>query len=156
MILLHGRFYLFNKMIMERLYTRKAAVELPLHSLDDDRSFSEVEENAIYDVAGYVIRKLIYKHQSSSDRNSKVTVAALWEMLGENCSNVNAISSFNEYVQTWTKTNDRGGLKHVSLDTFNCFKAIELVTHRLISEGGLKDNIVSKTFCDPNIRRHLK
>ena len=33
-------------MIVERLYTRKAAVELPLHSLGDDRSFSEVEENA--------------------------------------------------------------------------------------------------------------
>ena len=52
------------------------------------------------------------------------------------------------------KTNDRGGLKHVSLDTFNCFKAIELVTYRLISEGRAKDNIISQTFDDPNIVFH--
>ena len=39
----------------------------------------------------------------------------------------------------------------MSLDTFNCFKAIELVTHRLISEGGYK---ISQTFCDPNVVFH--
>ena len=54
-------------MIVERIYTKKAEVELPMHSLVDDRSFSEIEENAIYYVAGYVIRKLIYKHQKCSD-----------------------------------------------------------------------------------------
>ena len=30
---------------------------------------------------------------------------------------------------------DCGGLKHVSLDTFNCFKTIEQITYKLISEG---------------------
>ena len=58
------------------------------------------------------------------------------------------------YVKTWTKTNDRGGLKHVSLDTFNCFKAIELVTYRLISEDHAKDDIISQTFDDPNVVFH--
>ena len=42
----------------------------------------------------------------------------------------------------------------MSLDTFNCFKAIELVTYRLISEGRAKDNIISQTFDDPNIVFH--
>ena len=140
-------------MIVERIYTQKE-VELPVHSLEGDRSFSEVEENALYYVAGYVIRKFIYKHQKSDDNKSKVAVAALWEMLGENCSSVNALCSFNDYVKIWTKTNDRGGLKHVSLDTFNCFKAIELVTYRLISEGRAKDDIISQTFDDPNVVFH--
>ena len=36
-----------------------------MHSLEDDRSFSEVEENAIYFVAGYIIRKLIYSIKSA-------------------------------------------------------------------------------------------
>ena len=133
-------------MIVERLYTRKSEVELPIHSLEDDRSFSEVEENAIYYVAGYVIRKLIYRHQKSSDSKSKATVSALWEILGEDCTNVNTLSSFDDYVKTWISSNDRGGLKHVSLDTFNCFKAIELITYKLISEGHSEDEIVSQTF----------
>ena len=33
-------------MIVERIYTQKE-VELPVHSLEGDRSFSEVEENAL-------------------------------------------------------------------------------------------------------------
>ena len=88
-------------MIMERLYTKKSEVELPIHSLEDDGSFSEVEENAIYYVAGYVIRKLIYRYQKSSDSRSKATVSALWEMLGEDCTSVNsALCSFDDYVKT--------------------------------------------------------
>ena len=42
-----------------------------------------MEDNAMYYVAGYVIRKLIYTHQKASDSKSKVTVAALWGTLGE-------------------------------------------------------------------------
>ena len=80
-----------------------------------------------------------------SDSKSKVTVAALWGMLGEDCNSVNALCSFNEYIKTWTTTNDRGGLKHVSLDTFNCFKAIELITYKLISAGRAKDDIILQT-----------
>ena len=50
-----------------------------MYSLEGDRSFSEVEENALDYVAAYVMRKLIYKHQKSDDNKSKVTVAALSE-----------------------------------------------------------------------------
>ena len=141
-------------MIVERLYTGKSEVELPIHSLEDDRSFSEVEENAIYYVAGYVIRKLIYRHQKSSDSKSKATVSALWEMLGEDCTSVNTLCSFDDYVKTWISSNNHGGLKHVSLDTFNCFKAIELITYKLVSEGHSKDEIVSQTFSNENVVFH--
>ena len=141
-------------MIVERLYTRKSEVELPMCSLEDDRTFSEVEENAIFYVAGYVIRKLIYRHQKSNDSRSKAIVSALWEMLGENCTSVNALCSFDDYVKTWTTSTDRGGLKHVSLDTFNCFKAIELITYKLISEGHSRDEILSQTFTNENVVFH--
>ena len=40
-------------MIVEQLYTMKPEVELPMYGLEDSRSFSEVEDNAIYYVAGY-------------------------------------------------------------------------------------------------------
>ena len=33
----------------------------------------------------------------------------------------------------------------MSLDTFSYFRAIELVTHRLISKGGNKDDVISQT-----------
>ena len=53
----------------------------------------------MYYVAGYVIRKLIYKHHKASDSKSKVTVAALWGMLGEDCTSINALCLFNEYIK---------------------------------------------------------
>ena len=59
---------------MERLHTE---VELPMHSLEDDRAFSEVEENAIYYVAGYVLRKLNYRHLKSSDSRLKAIESSI-------------------------------------------------------------------------------
>ena len=47
-----------------------------------------------------------------------------------------------DYVKVWTKTNDRGGLMHVSLDTFRCFKAIEMVTYDLIKKGCTKEEVM--------------
>jgi len=39
------------------------------------------------------------------------------------------ISSYLDYVKIWTHTNDRGGLRHVSNDTYRCFIAIEMITY---------------------------
>ena len=56
-------------------------------------------------------------------------------MLGEDCSSIESTLLYYDYVKVWTRTQDRGGLKHVSSDTFNCFKAIEVVTYSLIEKG---------------------
>ena len=59
-------------MVVERLYTMTPDIQVPVFSVnDDERILSDVEENAIYYVAGYVIRKLIYKHQRNSTETSK-------------------------------------------------------------------------------------
>ena len=72
-------FVTFLQMIVERLYTMKPNAQVPMFNLDHDgRVLSDVKENAIYYVAGYVIRKLIYKHERSSSANSKEFVSALW------------------------------------------------------------------------------
>ena len=49
-----------------------------------------------------------------------------------------------DYVKVWTKTNDRWGPMHVSLDTFCCFKAIETVTYDLIKKGSTKEEVMSQ------------
>ena len=57
-----------------------------------------------------------------------------------------------DYVKVWTKTNDRGGLMHVSLDTFHCFKAIEMVTYDLIKKGCTNEEVMSQVT--ENVRFH--
>ncbi len=51
-------------------------------------------------------------------------VNALWDMLGLRTS------TYNDEIKIWIKAQDHGGLQHVSNDTFNCFKAIEVVTYQ--------------------------
>jgi len=45
----------------------------------------------------------------------------------------------------WTKAQDCGGLRHVSNDTFDCFKAIEVITYQLI-ERGYEDSVTSEAY----------
>ena len=120
-------------MIVERIFTKKSEALVPQNTIFEERELNAVEENAIYYVAGYIVRRLIWKYEKSG-KDSKVFVNALWDMLGEDCSSVEAVSTYNDYIKVWTKAQDRGGLRHVSNDTFNCFKAIEFVTYQLIEK----------------------
>ena len=65
-------------------------------------------------------------------------------MLGEDPVSIEAYSTYMDYVKVWTKTNDRWGPMHVSLDTFCCFKAIETVTYDLIKKGSTKEEVMSQ------------
>ena len=141
-------------MIVERLFTRRSESLVPMNTTLDQRVFNEVEENAIYYVAGYIIRKLLWKHDNLKGEDSKQFAAALWEMLGEDCSSIKSTSSYYDYVKVWTRTQDRGGLKHVSSDTFNCFKAIEVVTYSLIEKGYEKQYVITEAHSDANILFH--
>ena len=75
-------------------------------------------------------------------------------MLGEDCNSIEAILSYNDYVKVWTRTQDCGGLKHVSSDTFNCFKAIEVFTCSLIERGYEKQCVITETHSDASIFFH--
>ena len=57
-----------------------------------------------------------------------------------------------DYVKVWTKTNGHGGLMHVSLDTFCCFKSIEIITYDLIKKGSTKEEVMSQVT--ENVRFH--
>jgi len=67
-------------------------------------------------VAGYIIRKIVY-HHARKDVRSKSFVTTLISMLRDHYDNVKEISSYMDYVKTWTRIADSGGLKHVTLDT---------------------------------------
>lgn len=138
-------------MIVERIYTKKSETLVPLNTTLEERQLNDVEENAIYYVAGYIIRKLIWKYEKMGGEDSKVFTNVLWDMLGEDCNSVEATSTYNDYVKVWTKAQDRGGLTHVSNDTFNCFKAIEVITYQLIERGYEKERVTSEAYSNPNI-----
>ena len=55
------------------------------------------------------------------------------------------------YVKLWTETTDRGGLKHVSEDTYRCFKALELITYELLQKGATKTEVISQAVTDDNV-----
>ena len=140
-------------MIVERLFTGKPKVELPTCQ-PFTRDLSLVEENAIYYAAGYVIHKLIRKYNQMDSRKSKEFVHTLNDMLGEDPVSIEAHSTYMDYVTVWTKINDRGGLMHVSLNTFHCFKAIEMVTYDLIKKGSTKEEVISQVFATESVRLH--
>ena len=75
-------------------------------------------------------------------------------MLREDCNSITALGSYCEYVKIKLKNNDRGGLKHVSIDTYNCFKAIELVSYKLLVNGHTKNDATLQTLKDPNVVFH--
>ena len=137
-------------MVAERVFTQKFEVQIPLSTTLEEREFDEIEENAIYYAAGYIIRKLIWKFEKTSGEDSKLFINTLWDMIGEDCHSVEATSTYNDYVKIWIKAQDRGGLQHVSNDTFNCFKAI-VVTYQLIENGYEKEYVMSQAYCNPNI-----
>ena len=110
---------------------------------EDKRTFSEIEKNTIYYVAVYVIKKLIYKHERIG--------RSIWDTLGEDCSSITPMTTYCEYVKIWLKNNDRGGLKHVFVNTYNCFKAIELISYKLLIQGCTEHETTLQTLHDPSI-----
>ena len=72
-----------------------------------------------------VIRYIKYSQMDS--HNSKEFVDILNNMLGEDSASIEAHSTYMDYVKVWTKVNDHGGLTHVSIGTFHCFKPIKMV-----------------------------
>lgn len=115
------------------------------------RELTIIEENAIYYSAGYVVKKLLQRYRSDNRDNADIMVKALLNMLGDDHSNIEPFSSYLAYVKLWTETTDRGGLKHVSEDTYRCFKALELITYELLKKGVTKTEVISQVVTDDNV-----
>jgi len=107
----------------------------------DVREFTSVQENAICYDAGYVVRKLLKKYEIKDNNKAQCFVGALLSLLSDDpSSNIEHTLSYADYVSTWIQCTDLGGLMHVSLDTFRCFKFIEIKTFK---KGDHKEAIIS-------------
>ena len=113
-----------------------------------------VEENALYYAAGYVIQKMIKKHRQRSDEQALEIMGALLNMIGQDIVGDmhQDTTSYIDYVKTWTRNNDRGGLWHVSNDTYRCFLAIETIIYKLIVAGEPKDKVMIEVVGDENVK----
>ena len=142
-------------MIVEKLFGDKPDVVDALTSATDARELTAVEEDAIYYAAGYVVRKLLKKFERKDSSKAQCFVEALLNMLGDDpSSNSECTSSYAEYVSVWIQCTDCGGLMHISLDTFRCFKFIELATYVGLKRGEPKEAILSQIIADENVLFH--
>lgn len=110
-----------------------------------------IEENVIYYAAGYVVKKLLQHYKSKNGENADIMVKALLNLLGDDHSNIEPYNSYLAYVKVWTETTNCGGLKHVSEDTFRCFKALELITYEFLKKGATKMERMSQVVADDNV-----
>ena len=82
------------------------------------RDPSDVEENAIRYLAGYVIRKMVDKYAKLRTSSAIECTAALREMGGQLCTR-RGVSS--HHSGSWTYIVDRGGLYHVEDIVYHLF-----------------------------------
>ena len=117
------------------------------------RQLTVIEENAIYYAAGYVIHKLLKKHRRGSSSRSPVIISALLNMVGHDM--VGDVPQFTDtyldYVKTWTNVNDRGGLQHISDDTYRFFVAMEMITYKLLEVGESKEKVMCEVTRNENV-----
>ena len=91
--------------------------------------------------------------KTSAERKAVKIVGALLSMVGQDAVGdiPQDTSSYLDYVKMWIRTNDRGGLRHASDDTYRCFLAIEMITYRLIAAGEQKEKVMCEVVCDENV-----
>lgn len=139
-------------MIVERLMNISSDNPAAQESV---REFSVIEENAIYYAAGFVIRKLLKKYMQYANDKAMAFVGTLLILIGEDVGeNVSDTSTYLEYIKIWTNNTDRGGLRHVTDDTYRCFLVIESIVYNILKRGGLKEEVFSEVVSSENVRFH--
>ena len=120
----------------------KTSSYIPTAQEEPIREFSAVKENAIYYMAGFVVRKLQQKYMQYANDKAMAFVGLLLNMVGEDTGHT--IHDTSTYLKTWTKSTDRGGLWHVTNDTYRYFLAIKSIVYNILKRGGLKDEVLVK------------
>lgn len=102
-------------------------------SAEQQRRLEPVEKNAIRYAAGYVIRKLMNKYKSVQTEVGTVFSECLREMVYDSTDLQEGediyADSFESYTATWLQKTDRGGLKHVTEESYWLFCEIELLVY---------------------------
>ena len=140
-------------MIVERLMNISS--DNPAAQEESVREFSVLEENAIYYAAGFVIRKLLKKYMQYANDKAMAFVGTLLILIGEDVGeNLSDTSTYLEYIKIWTNNTDRGGLCHVTDDTYRCFLVIESIVYNILKRGELKEEVFSEVVSSENVRFH--
>ena len=141
-------------MIVDRLFEINNDTIEELQLSEPSRQLTIIEENAVYYAAGYIMQKLIKKYRQRSDEQSLDIMGALLNMVGLDIIEdmPEDSSSYIDYVKIWTNNNDRGGLRHVSNDTYRCFVAIEEIVYKNIIEGEPKNKVMVDVISDDNVK----
>lgn len=138
-------------MIVEQLFTACSDVTTMGNQPAPSRNFTAVEENAIYYTAGYVVKKLLHQYKTHSGEARENLVKAALSLLGDTQSNIETYDTYLDYVKVWTSTTDRGGLKHVSDDTFRFFKALELIAYELLIKETTREHAINEMVTNENV-----
>ena len=100
-------------MIVDRLFqVDKTEDMLVSPETEPTRQLSQVEENAIYYAAGYVVYKLIKRYRQSTDERALKIVGALLTMIGQDAVGdmPQDTSSYLDYVKTVLMTGEACGM----------------------------------------------
>ena len=128
--------------VVEKVYTEQLMklYECPSGNFPaQPRCLDPIERNAVRYASGFIVRKVLRKYSKAKSSEAERWVECLKEMI-KNDSGMEAseededTSSFEEYTKTWLQATDRGGLCHVSDDTFRLFEEIEIVIYKKLKK----------------------
>ncbi len=111
----------FVQFVTNTLFKQLIEEEFPLNSTTNSNGHSGLmtfeEKNALRYVAGYVCRTLRKRLESSTIPDKDDMIYALMELSGDEMN--------DQDTEAWTDLIDRGGLWHISDDTYMLFLIIE-------------------------------
>ena len=114
----------FYQFVTHTVFKELVKVHFPVHCGESNetehpsRSLTHEEENALRYVAGYVIRKLRERIDSSSNPRKDEMVLLLMECAGDEMDSEGG-------TEMWLNMIDRGGLWHVNDQTYSLFAVME-------------------------------
>lgn len=112
------------------------------------------EENVIRYISGYIPHKLLRKYQNEQSSKASQFVECLSEMGVQGLE-----SSFYDYTKMWIRQVDRGGLFHVNDNSYLFFRALELMTRKVLplhlkNPLKTKELLIEDLLCDEDIQFH--
>jgi hypothetical protein len=112
---------------------------------------SDLEENVIRYVSGYVPWSLIKRFQSRNERKYVEFTDCLLNMFSQSDEGTSTDTSFYEYTKQWTEMVNRGGLFVTNEASYMLFRAIETTLQPHIRSALLES---AKVLNSDNIDRH--
>lgn len=144
-------FQLFKKLLLEAF----ALVTAVPGAMTQRRvNLSSEEDNAIRYASGFITAKLLKKYEDMKGEKAAQFVECL-----SNMGSSGDDASFYRYTREWITNIDRGGLLHISDNTFCFFKAVEIKTQECLpdhlrsqSSEKSKDSLLKAVIGDEDVQ----